>query len=162
MGTPKQTVEGVVQHSLPVKLFHEVPAIGEALMTWLEELFLTKTLTPPHIKVAEGGLAGINAALDRLRSGELGAKRIVIPINDTQSGSSSNTPQRTPSLAPAQDPKLAPMLDDLVDGATEETYYPELAYADALNSNPDRLKFAYWVPNVSGVSVPPTAFQRLR
>ncbi|KAJ6565808.1 alkanesulfonate monooxygenase [Mycena vulgaris] len=38
-------------------------------MTWLEDLLIAKTLKMPEIEISEGGLAGINAALDKMRSG---------------------------------------------------------------------------------------------
>lgn len=142
-GLPKQKPEGIVHHNLPIKIFHDAPIIGEAIMTWLEELLLSNTLTLPHIEIAEGGLSGVNDALDRLRRGEISAKRIVVPVGE------SYQPKSEP-----QSPSLAPKLDDLGD---EEEHHPELAYADKLNSDPDRLKFAYWVPNVSGVSKIPLA-----
>lgn len=134
-GLPNAHVRGVVHHTLPVKIFHEAATIGESVMAWLEELLLASSLSLPQIEIAEGGLTGVNAALDRLRKGEVSAKRIVVPIGETSNG------KREASTPPKQS------ADD------EEETHPELAYHDALNDRPDRLKFAYWVPNVSGVSL---------
>lgn len=135
-GLPSYHKNGIVHHTLPVKIFHEAAVIGESIMAWLEELLLAKTLVLPHVEVAEGGLGGINAALDRLRSGTVSAKRIVVPIgqeatNSTSNGLSSSTPPR-------------------ISGDDDEEVHPELAYHDEINQAEDRLKFAYWVPNVSG------------
>lgn len=116
---------GVVHHRVPIKLFHEAPRVGEDLSQWLEELLLAKSLKLPKVDIADGGLAGINAALDRLRSGTLGGKRIVVPVGK-DSVSPSSTLQ-TPSPSSVND----------------------FSYADSLNADPSRVKFAYWVPNVS-------------
>lgn len=130
-GMPKQQINGVVHHSLPIKIFHDAPVIGDSIMSWLEELLLDETLQLPQIEIADGGLAGVNGALDRLRQGVVSAKRIVIPVGETngQSRSEVQTPQKF--------------------GDIDETS-EELAYHDSINADPDRLRFAYWVPNVSG------------
>ena len=49
-------------------------------MSWMEELFLDGALTLPRVKIADGGLEGINAALADLKSGLSGAQRIIVPI----------------------------------------------------------------------------------
>ncbi|KAF2089881.1 bacterial luciferase-like protein [Saccharata proteae CBS 121410] len=85
----------------------------------------------PEVEVAEGGLAGINDALDKLRSGTVSGKRIVVPVG-TESSRSNSTSVPNGVHGP-------------VNGGGDD-----LAYADKLNSEPNRLKFAYWVPNVSG------------
>ena len=146
-GPSKLQAEGVIQHTLPIKIFHDVLEIGESVMSWLEELFLAEALSLPHVEIAEGGLAGVNDALDRLRRNELGAKRIVVPVTQLRTSPSASGSQTPTKSHP--DPAAAPILDDLTleddKGST-----PELAYADAMNSSPDRIRFAYWVPNVSG------------
>ena len=38
-------------------------------------------MATPDIELAEGGLHGINAALDRLRDGSVNGPRIVVPLN---------------------------------------------------------------------------------
>lgn len=129
-GLPKEVKEGVVHHKLPIKLFHEAPVVGETLMRWLEALLLANTLKMPRVDIADGGLAGINAALDRMRNGEISGKRLVVPVPAT---ASQNSAPETP-------------ITNGVDGIEEDG----LAYADRLNADPDRIKFAYWVPNVSG------------
>ena len=48
----------------------------------MERLLVAKGLEPPNITLADGGLEGINEALDRLRNGTVLAKRIVVPIGN--------------------------------------------------------------------------------
>ncbi|TQB71395.1 hypothetical protein MPDQ_007607 [Monascus purpureus] len=67
-------------HTVPIKLFHSSPAVGEGLVTWLEELLSAGALTLPETVHAEGGLGGINAALESLRDGTVSGKRIVVSI----------------------------------------------------------------------------------
>ncbi|EPE24241.1 GroES-like protein [Glarea lozoyensis ATCC 20868] len=80
VGVPKESTPGVVYHSVPIKLFHEAPQVGESMMIWLEKLLAKNTLATPDIEVAVGGLEGINSALDRLRDGTVNGPRIVVPI----------------------------------------------------------------------------------
>jgi NADPH:quinone reductase-like Zn-dependent oxidoreductase len=136
-GFPKEVTGGVTHHKVPIKLFHESSVFGEALVGWLEKLLISKTLKLPEVEVAEGGLAGINDALDRLRSGTVSGKRIVVQVGErSRSNSGVNTP---PALSPT---------------VTQSNSYgqakDDLSYHDKINAEPDRLKFAYWVPNVSG------------
>lgn len=128
-GLPKERVANVVHHTVPIKVFHESSVVGEALMKWLEELLLVEALKLPDVEVAEGGLAGINDALDRLRNGSVSGKRIVVPV-EVSRGSSSE---------PSTPPNGAAVATNGVHDADP------LAYADKLNAEPDRLKFAYWV-----------------
>lgn len=82
-GLPKTTDPGIVYHTVPIKIFHTCPEIGGQLIGWLERLLETKALVPPEIMVQnDGGLEGVNQALDRLRSGTVGGKRIVIDMNE--------------------------------------------------------------------------------
>ena len=66
--------------TVPIKLFHTAPAVGEGLVCWLESLLQSGTLTLPEIIRAEGGLEGINAALEMLRNGVVSGKRIVVDL----------------------------------------------------------------------------------
>jgi dimethyl sulfone monooxygenase SfnG len=129
-GLPKDSPNGVIQHNVPIKIFHEDPNVGEQISQWLEELLVAKSLTLPEVEVADGGLAGVNSALDRLRSGKIGGKRIVVPVGTD--GSTSPQPQSSPNGYG-------------VVGATDD-----MSYHDQINADPERVKFAYWVPNVSG------------
>ncbi|EED21379.1 oxidoreductase, zinc-binding dehydrogenase family, putative [Talaromyces stipitatus ATCC 10500] len=80
-GSPKEKKDGIVYHTVPIKIFHESPQVGEGLVKWLENLLEYKALTPPEVVIRdEGGLGGINDALDLLRSGEVSGKRIVVDL----------------------------------------------------------------------------------
>lgn len=80
-GLPKgQAPEGVAYHSVPIKVFHEVPAVGEALVLWLERLLREGLLTPPEILAVEHGFDGVNRALDRMRKGEIRGGRVVVDL----------------------------------------------------------------------------------
>ncbi|KAJ9145401.1 Zinc-binding dehydrogenase [Pleurostoma richardsiae] len=80
-GLPKQTPpEGSVFHTVPIKLFHEVPAIGESLSVWLEKLLEKKLLSPPEIVGIETGLENINSGLDRMRNGEISGGKLVVRL----------------------------------------------------------------------------------
>ncbi|KAJ5363680.1 uncharacterized protein N7496_009393 [Penicillium cataractarum] len=80
-GLPKERNPGIRYHTVPIKLFHTAPTVGESMVRWLEDLLESKTLTLPEIVRAEGGLEGINAALDLLRSGSVSGKRIVVGLD---------------------------------------------------------------------------------
>jgi NADPH:quinone reductase-like Zn-dependent oxidoreductase len=80
-GLPKVHVDNVLHHKVPIKAFHDIPKIGESLMTWLEWALLANKLIAPEIETAGGGLSGINTALDLLREGTHAGKRIVVPLN---------------------------------------------------------------------------------
>jgi len=135
-GLPKNVGQGVVHHKVPIKIFHEAPVVGEALSTWLEDALVARSIKLPEVEIAEGGLAGINDALDRMRTGKIGGKRIVVPVSgEGKSGYASPTPTNG-------------VLPNGLGAAANESY--DLTYADELNSDPERVRFAYWVPNVSG------------
>lgn len=135
-GLPKQAAPNVVHHKVPIKIFHEDANFGDAVSRWLEDLLVSRSLKLPEVEIAEGGLAGINDALDRLRSGAIGGRRIVVPVGK-ESGSGPSTPANG----------LSKDLSSLV-GVSHTP--DDLSYADSLNGDPNRVKFAYWVPNVSG------------
>ncbi|KAL1303788.1 hypothetical protein AAFC00_007125 [Neodothiora populina] len=71
---------GAVLHSVPVKLFHDIPEVGEALVAWLERLLDSRQLLPPRILGVVEGLEGINDGLDRMRRGEISGGRLVARI----------------------------------------------------------------------------------
>ncbi|KAF2720880.1 GroES-like protein, partial [Polychaeton citri CBS 116435] len=79
-GLPKQPAGTTVLHSVPIKIFHESSQVGEATVQWLEELLISKSLQLPLVDVVEGGLAGINDALDKMRAGLVSGKRIVVAV----------------------------------------------------------------------------------
>lgn len=82
-GLPKERNERLRYHTVPIKLFHEAPTVGESLMTWLEALLQSTAFTLPDIVMAHGGLEGINAALETLRDGTVSGKRIVMDLGSS-------------------------------------------------------------------------------
>lgn len=80
-GSPKEKKTGIMYHTVPIKIFHESPKVGEGLVRWLEDLLESKALIPPEVVIRdEGGLSGVNDALELLRSGEVSGKRIVVDL----------------------------------------------------------------------------------
>ncbi|KAH6662410.1 quinone oxidoreductase [Plectosphaerella plurivora] len=73
---------GVAYHAVPIKVFHEVPAVGEALVLWLERLLAEGLVTPPEVLAVEKGFGGVNRALDRMRRGEIRGGRIVVDVEE--------------------------------------------------------------------------------
>ncbi|KAL8768038.1 MAG: hypothetical protein Q9194_005814 [Teloschistes cf. exilis] len=131
-GLPQTRLPSIKYHSIPIKIFHHAPFVGERAVSWLEELLVAKTLRPPEVAIAEGGLEGINRALDRLRDGSISGKRLVVPIEHSVH-------------------KTAAVSNGITNGVGDLTApIGSIEYADKLNSEPSRIKFAYWVPNVSG------------
>lgn len=122
-GLPKDRLPSIKYHQVPIKVFHSVPLVGEHAMTWLENLLVAQVLQPPEIEVAEGGLESINGALDRLRSGTVSAKRIVVPIgNEAKNGFDKHA------------------LTNGIQGT--QAAVESIEYADKLNADPSRIKFA--------------------
>ncbi|KAL2193228.1 hypothetical protein P885DRAFT_45939 [Corynascus similis CBS 632.67] len=81
-GLPKERVtEGVVYHTVPIKLFHEVPAVGRALVEWLERLLARGLVLPPDIIDVEQGLGSVNRGLDRMRRGEISGGKFVVRVD---------------------------------------------------------------------------------
>ncbi|KIL85054.1 hypothetical protein FAVG1_11482 [Fusarium avenaceum] len=87
-GVPKTgNSAGVVLHTIPVKLYHEVAEVGEALSRWLERLLSSRALVPPRIIDVEDGLHNVNKGLDRMRKGEISGGKLVVDLNgSSQSG----------------------------------------------------------------------------
>jgi NADPH:quinone reductase-like Zn-dependent oxidoreductase len=80
-GLPKDDIPDIVAlHSIPIKLFHEVPEIGEALSAWCERLLIQGLLVPPDVVGTVDGLGGINEGLDRMRRREVSGGRLVAEI----------------------------------------------------------------------------------
>ena len=123
-GLPKVRLPSVKYHSVPIKVFHSVPALGETTMRWLEQLLVAKGLEPPVIALADGGLDGINEALDRLRNGTVSAKRIVVPIGKKSAAEPNGYTATKGTTRDAQGK------------------FDNLEYADKLNVDPSRIKFA--------------------
>ena len=81
-GLPKERLANITYHTVPIKLFHLCPAVGDAMMCWLEALLAQDLLSLPDIVQAHGGLEGINAALELLRNGTASGKRVVVGLHD--------------------------------------------------------------------------------
>ncbi|KAL1981032.1 hypothetical protein VTN96DRAFT_3141 [Rasamsonia emersonii] len=80
-GMPKEKDARIRYHAVPIKIFHSSPAVGESMVTWVERLLETNSLTLPEVIIRrEGGLADVNDALELLRDGSVGGKRIVIDM----------------------------------------------------------------------------------
>ncbi len=80
-GLPQADAEvGINTHTVPIKLFHEVPAIGEALCTWMERLLAADCLCPPRIIGQHFGLGDVNNALDKMRRGEVSGGKMVVTV----------------------------------------------------------------------------------
>lgn len=79
-GLPKTAQPGAIFHMVPVKLYHEVPRVGEALSSWLERLLSSKSLVPPRIIDTEDGLHNVNRGLDRMRRGEISGGKLVVEL----------------------------------------------------------------------------------
>ncbi|PQK13241.1 hypothetical protein BB8028_0004g01720 [Beauveria bassiana] len=67
-------------HSVPLKLFHEVPEVGRVLSEWMEVLLQSGKLRAPRILGNHVGLAGVNGALDRMRNGEIRGGKLVVTV----------------------------------------------------------------------------------
>jgi threonine dehydrogenase-like Zn-dependent dehydrogenase len=77
-GLPKEEIlEHTALHNVPIKLFHEIPEVGEALCAWAEKLLAKGLLVPPDVVGTVDGLEGINGGLDRLRRREISGGRLV-------------------------------------------------------------------------------------
>ncbi|KAI0470047.1 quinone oxidoreductase [Xylariaceae sp. FL0804] len=72
----------LMYHSVPIKLYHDVREVGEALSTWLERLLETGLLITPEIVAVEKGFEGINRGLDRMRKGEVSGGKAVVILED--------------------------------------------------------------------------------
>ncbi|KAH7034535.1 chaperonin 10-like protein [Microdochium trichocladiopsis] len=78
-GVPKTGLpSGVSLHSVPIKLFHEVPEVGRPLTTWLHKLLSNESIKCPDILSVDHGLEGVNVGLDRMRSGVVSGGRAVV------------------------------------------------------------------------------------
>ena len=80
-GLPKDSPAGIVQHKVPIKLFHEHARLGEKVMTWMEDLLRDGKLILPEVEIyADRGLGAVNGALNKLSSGKMQSQRIVVNL----------------------------------------------------------------------------------
>ena len=80
-GLPKQKLDGIVHHAVPVKVFHEVSEVGEAIMSWLQRLLEEGKLQPPRILGSVVGFENIYNGLDRMRAREISGGRLVAHVS---------------------------------------------------------------------------------
>ena len=79
-GLPKDKSSHIIYHTVPIKLFHTSPQVGERMVSWLEDLLHSGALELPEIIRTEGGLGNVNASLELLRQGTASGKRIVVDL----------------------------------------------------------------------------------
>ncbi|KAL8934797.1 MAG: hypothetical protein Q9216_005726 [Gyalolechia sp. 2 TL-2023] len=127
-GFPEVEVPGIKYHNVPIRAFHSLPTVAEQAMDWLEALLEKAFMHPPDVFVAVGGLDSINGVLDDMRSGATSCKRIVVPVGQME--------------------QSMPVMADTI--TVNKNDIENFQHADKLNADPSRIKFAYWVPNVSG------------
>jgi NADPH:quinone reductase-like Zn-dependent oxidoreductase len=82
VGAPEEsesTAQGVKAHKLPMKIFHEVPRVGHALMAWLEGLLASEQgLALPRIDIHGAvGLKSVPDALDRVQANDFSGRLVV-------------------------------------------------------------------------------------
>lgn len=81
-GLPKASPpSNVAFHNVPIKLFHEIPEVGESLMLWLERLLGQGLVVPPTVLGVQEGFGSINHALDSMRRGEVSGGRLVVRVS---------------------------------------------------------------------------------
>lgn len=80
-GLPISRNDNMVFHSVPMKLFHEIAEVGDALMEWLEVALAKARLTLPEVTVIDGGLSAVNEGLDQMRKGLVSGRRLVVSIS---------------------------------------------------------------------------------
>ncbi|KAK2051336.1 GroES-like protein [Colletotrichum caudatum] len=59
----------------------EVPAVGEAIVHWLEKLHQRGLITCPDIIGVEEGLENVNKGLDRMRAGKISGRKLVVGLS---------------------------------------------------------------------------------
>ncbi|KAK5051860.1 hypothetical protein LTR84_002663 [Exophiala bonariae] len=64
-------------HSVPIKIFHDVPEVGLVLSVWLEQLLQNGKLKAPQAVGTEDGFEGVNRGLKTMREG---GGRVVVRI----------------------------------------------------------------------------------
>ncbi|KAJ9606723.1 hypothetical protein H2200_008732 [Cladophialophora chaetospira] len=80
-GLPKiKPSDDIFFHTMPIKVFHEIPEVGESLMLWLEQLLSQGLLIPPTILGVREGFGAVNDALDSMRRGEVSGGRVVVKV----------------------------------------------------------------------------------
>ena len=76
-GSPESAAAAVSLHSVPIKIFHDVPEVGLVLSVWLEQLLQNGKLKAPQAVGTEDGFEGVNRGLKTMREG---GGRVVVRI----------------------------------------------------------------------------------
>ncbi|CAM1510765.1 Fc.00g082780.m01.CDS01 [Cosmosporella sp. VM-42] len=80
-GLPKDPIPDLhFLHTVPIKLFHEVPQIGESLVFWLERLLEKGLVSAPEIMGIEDGFESVNQGLNRMRRGEISGGKLIVRV----------------------------------------------------------------------------------
>ncbi|KAF6830759.1 zinc-binding dehydrogenase [Colletotrichum musicola] len=145
-GLPKeQAPEGVAYHTVPIKVFHEVPAVGEALSLWLERLLESGLVSPPEVLGVESGFEGINRGLDRMRRGEIRGGRMVVSLEPETTGTEF---ARDPAAPPA-------LVDSPLGSAAEQAQSTGSSSPEFTAAEPERRGSAtLWQASTAADAVP--------
>ncbi|KAF6826994.1 zinc-binding dehydrogenase [Colletotrichum plurivorum] len=145
-GLPKeQAPEGVAYHTVPIKVFHEVPAVGEALSLWLERLLESGLVSPPEVLGVEAGFEGINRGLDRMRRGEIRGGRMVVSLEPETTGTGF---ARDPAAPPA-------LVDSPLASAAEQAHSTGSSSPEFTAAEPERRGSAtLWQAGTAADAVP--------
>ena len=79
-GTPKEKNVNVRIHHVPIKLFHANQEIGKVIGGWLQMLLESCDLKLPETVFVDGGLDVLGDCLERVRSGEVSGRRLVVRL----------------------------------------------------------------------------------
>jgi hypothetical protein len=81
VGAPKERLSGVCIHQVPIKLFHTNRDVGNVLSNWLTVLLGSGKLKLPETVFEDGGLEANGAGLEKIKSGALSGKRLVVRLD---------------------------------------------------------------------------------
>ncbi|KAG7084807.1 alcohol dehydrogenase GroES-like domain-containing protein [Colletotrichum scovillei] len=157
-GLPKeQAPEAVAYHTVPIKVFHEVPAVGEALVTWLERLLESGLVSPPEVLGVEEGFEGINRGLDRMRKGEIRGGRMVVSLAPEGTAAAQEDVTREASVPPAL--VDSPMADGVAEeepqpSETSQASSPEFTAQKLADTGLRRGSATLWQAGPAGDAVP--------
>jgi hypothetical protein len=79
-GTPKTSAANVQIHRVPIKLFHTNPKLGAAISALLSAMLHSDEIKLPETVIEDGGLHAVVTGLEKLKSGELSGRKLVVRI----------------------------------------------------------------------------------
>ncbi|KAL4878122.1 chaperonin 10-like protein [Aspergillus karnatakaensis] len=79
--------KGLSLPTIKVKVFHNEPEFGAALLKELTTYLSDGRLKPPRVSVLSGGFDAVNLGLLRLRNMEISGTKLVIRVDETRSSS---------------------------------------------------------------------------